>query len=111
MDEMKKMKMKKFGKFMFMAPLVVAGIFGMVYVVMWLWNGLLPEIFDIGTISYWQAAGLLALSRILFGGYGGGRGKHRHGCYNHRGGFSEKMENMTEDERLAFKESWKSKMC
>jgi hypothetical protein len=38
--------------------------------VMLLWNALLPEIFGIKAIGYWQAAGVLILSRILFGGFG-----------------------------------------
>ena len=45
-------------------------------IVRWLWNALLPELFGFPTIGFWQALGLLALSRILFGGLGGG----------HRGG-------------------------
>lgn len=37
-------------------------------VVMLLWNLILPDIFALPSINYWQAMGLLALSRILFGG-------------------------------------------
>jgi hypothetical protein len=52
-------------------------------VVQWLWNRLLPNIFSLPQITFWQALGLLALSRILFGSFGrsGGYrrddGKHR----------------------------------
>ena len=46
-------------------------------VVQWLWNWLLPEIFGIRQITFWQALGLLALCRILFGGFGRGGGGHR----------------------------------
>ena len=35
-----------------------------------LWNWLMPAIFDLPQITYWQALGLLGLSRILFGGLG-----------------------------------------
>jgi hypothetical protein len=42
------------------------------YVVMLLWNWLMPEIFGLKTLTYWQAWGLLALSCILFGRIGGG---------------------------------------
>lgn len=59
------------------------------FVVSWLWNTLLPGLFDLPMIGFWQALGLLALSRILFGGFGGSgsrgpghRGKHR----RHHGG-------------------------
>jgi len=45
-------------------------------IVQLLWNWLLPEILSVRAISFWQALGLLALSRILFGGFGW-RGRHR----------------------------------
>ena len=42
-------------------------------VVMLLWNALIPVLF-VGTpqIGFWQALGILALSKILFGGLRGG---------------------------------------
>src|SRR5258708_14152629 len=42
-------------------------------VVMHLWNWLLPPLFGWRTLGFWQALGLLALCRILFGGLGHGR--------------------------------------
>ena len=45
-------------------------LFGLV--VMALWNWLMPEIFGLKTLTYWQAWGVLALSCILFGKIGGG---------------------------------------
>jgi hypothetical protein len=45
-------------------------------VVQWLWNWLLPPLFGFPTVTYWQALGFLALSRILFGSLGMGGG-HR----------------------------------
>ena len=47
--------------------------------VMLLWNSLVPELFRGPSLQYWQAFGLLLLSRILFGGLRG------------RGGFCSKM--------------------
>ena len=38
---------------------------------MHLWNWLLPPLFGWRTLGFWQALGLLALCRILFGGLGG----------------------------------------
>ena len=35
-----------------------------------LWNWLLPPLFGWRQITFWQALGLLALCRILFGGFG-----------------------------------------
>lgn len=40
------------------------------WVVMLLWNRLMPEIFGLKQLTYWQAWGLLALSTILFKGFG-----------------------------------------
>lgn len=37
---------------------------------MLLWNWLMPLVFGLMTISFWQALGLLVLSKILFGGGG-----------------------------------------
>jgi hypothetical protein len=59
--------------FGFMAFIVVGGI-----VVQWLWNWLLPDIFGLRRVTFWEALGLLALCRILFGGFGNGRGYGRH---------------------------------
>lgn len=43
------------------------------WVVMQLWNWLMPAVFDLPVVTFWQALGLLALSRILFGNFGPGR--------------------------------------
>lgn len=44
-------------------------------VVMLLWNWLMPSIFGLVSINFWQAAGLFVLARILLGGFGFGGGK------------------------------------
>ncbi len=47
--------------------------------VMLLWNALFPQLFAFKEINYLQAAGLLILSKILFGAFGRGhRHVHRH---------------------------------
>jgi hypothetical protein len=63
-------------------PIGVAAILALVsFVVMQLWNCLLPDIIHVGTITYWQAMGIFILCKILFGfGPKGGRGAVRHGC-------------------------------
>lgn len=67
--------------------------------VMLLWNWLMPEIFGLPSISFWQAAGLLVLCKILFGGFGGAH-HHGHGCHNHHSNkLRERWENMTAEER------------
>lgn len=47
-------------------------------IVMLLWNALIPAVFSGPVINYWQAAGLLLLSKILFGSMGRGFGKRHH---------------------------------
>ena len=48
------------------------------WVVSWLWNALLTPLFGLPTVTFWQALGILALSRILFGDFGSGSsGKSR----------------------------------
>ena len=39
-------------------------------VVLQLWNWLLPPLFGVPEVTFWQALGILALCRILFGGFG-----------------------------------------
>lgn len=39
------------------------------FATMYLWNWLMPEIFNLTVINYWQALGLLILSKILFSGF------------------------------------------
>jgi hypothetical protein len=43
--------------------------------VMFLWNALMPVVFGLPPLNYWQAAGILLLARILFGSgaFGGAR--------------------------------------
>jgi hypothetical protein len=60
---------------LFAAALALA--FG--YAVMQLWNHLMPQIVGARPVSYWQAVGLLVLSRLLVGGFGHGHGSHGHG--------------------------------
>ncbi len=69
-------------------------------VVMRLWNWLLPSLFGWRMITFWQAAGILALCRILFGSHGF-RPRHRS---NFRRRMAERWENMTPEEREKFRE-------
>jgi hypothetical protein len=43
------------------------------YIVMRLWNWLMPELFGLPLVSYWQAVGVLVLAKIIFG-FGSGNG-------------------------------------
>jgi hypothetical protein len=59
-----------------------AAVFALVFgwLVMILWNWLMPEIFHLGVITYWQAFGIVILAKLFFGGIAGGhRGGRRLG--------------------------------
>lgn len=74
--------------------IVFIGVFG--GCVMLLWNWLMPDLFGLATISFWQAAGLLLLCKILFGGFGGGHHGHDH-CGGNK--LRERWEELTPEER------------
>jgi hypothetical protein len=69
------------------------------FAVMWLWNWLMPPLFGLHLISFWQALGLLVLSKILFGGFRGRPGFAMHW----RQRMMERWEQMTPEERDKFR--------
>jgi hypothetical protein len=85
-------------KLVFLSPLILLAFFLFIalggVVVRELWNWLLPPLFGWREVSFWQALGLLALCRILFGGLGvhGGRSGVRRRM-------AERRENTTPEER------------
>jgi hypothetical protein len=88
---------------------ILAAIAGFSAVVMLLWNALIPTIFGLAVINFWQALGLLVLSKILFGGMFPGRRhwgamhRHHHGHgHEHFNPMREKWMNMTAEERKEF---------
>jgi hypothetical protein len=90
-------------KLIFLAPLAILGMLLFIVIggalVMLLWNWLLPPILGVQQVTFWQALGILALCRILFGGFG------RHGFY--RSGLRHMEERsawMTPEERERFRQ-------
>lgn len=75
---------------------IAAAVFG--GIVMQLWNWLIPDLFGGHAIGFWQALGLIVLSKILFGGFRGGPGFGRHW----RGRMAERWERMTPEQREKF---------
>lgn len=71
--------------------IIALGVVG--FAVMMLWNWLVPSLFGGPTIGFWQAVGVLVLSRILVGGLRGGHRQH----WRHR--MRERWERMTPEER------------
>ena len=102
-------------KLIFLAPLALLAIALFIWiggeVVMLLWNWLVPTLFGWRQITFWQAIGLLALCRILFGTWvgsrGGGhmRGRVRERMAEHMGErMRERWERMTPEEREKFRQ-------
>src|SRR5580704_19706068 len=86
-------------KFPLFAVLFVALLAGVGFVVAGLWNWLMPALFGLKVIGYWQAVGLIILSKILFGGLRGPRG--RSGPRLH--GWRERWKQRTPEEREKFR--------
>ena len=76
------MKARKCFKYAGFGVLGVAAVIGFTFVGMWLWNWLVPELFNGPVLGYWQPLGLLVLSKIIFSGIGGGS---KHGSSKHSG--------------------------
>ena len=81
------------------------------FVVMSLWNALVPTLFHGPTVQFWQAVGLLILCRILFGGF---RGRGGHGWYGRHGRWRGHLwrrhwESMTPEERERLRARFKGR--
>jgi len=94
------MRATRIAKFAVLAIVAVA-VFG--FIVMSLWNWILPPVTGWHPITYWQALGLLVLSKILFGGFRGGHGMHW------RRRWARRWEQMTPDEREKFREAMRDR--
>ena len=99
-------------KWVFLAPLAIVGILLFIAIggelVMRLWNWLLPPLFGWHQIGFWQAIGLLALCRILFGSHGfrGSRSNFRRRMQER---MDERWERMTPEERERARQSWRGR--
>lgn len=90
--------------------LLMLVVFGLV--TQTLWNWLVPTLFSGPVISFWQAMGLLALSKLLFWGFGGGHkkwGSHR--SHQWKGQWMERYSKLSPEEREKYKQKFKEKWC
>ncbi len=103
---MKDYKFLKFIKFFVLGFAIVSLL---VFIVMSLWNWLVPELFNGPSINFWQAGGILLLSKILFWGFG------HHGHHNSerkefwKKKFQEKMCTMSPEDRERLQAKLRSK--
>lgn len=86
---------------------IAAGVFIFGFVVMSLWNCILPAVIGVTAITFWQALGILVLAKILFGGFKGFPGHHK--CHEHAHDWHHKWMHMTPEEREKFKTEWKDR--
>jgi Ca2+/H+ antiporter, TMEM165/GDT1 family len=95
------MKRNRFGKFILLfiifAPIAIF-LFGSL--VQWLWNDVLVPVLHISPVTFWQAIGILVLSKILFSSFSGG---------SRRDYRKERMmwSNMTPEQKEKFREEWR----
>jgi len=79
-----------------------------IWILMLLWNWLMPDIFALRLITFWESAGLLLMAKILFGGFHTGR-KGWHNKSHADGGWKQKFKRkwagMSDEE----KEKWQKK--
>ncbi len=84
---------------------IIFAVFGLAFVVMYLWNFAISPTFEINEISYWQAMAILVLSKILFGGF---RGRGRSGPPWRRK-WKRKWDNMSSEDRQKFRAEWRKR--
>ncbi|MVM32673.1 hypothetical protein GO755_21710 [Spirosoma sp. HMF4905] len=91
----------------FFFPLfILMALFAFSFVVYWLWNRVLVAVVPVKAVTYWQAMGLLILSRILLGGFKAGPPGNR----SFDGGgpaWREKWRQMSDEDRAKFKNEWR----
>jgi hypothetical protein len=91
-------------RWLFLAPLAIGGLLVFIalggVIVQHLWNWLLPGLFGWQKVTFWQALGLLALCRILFGR----TGFHRSGGSRFRRRMAERWGHMSPEDRERFRQ-------
>ena len=100
------MNIKRFKKWYYIVPaaivmaplIIVLFVFVAGGIVMQLWNWLLPPLFGWPQITLLQGFGLLALCRILFGGFGGGGGNSQ-------------SKNIAPEDRERFRQRMQDRFC
>ena len=100
------MRTNRFLRMLKFLPLAILFVAVFSFFVMRLWNWLMPAVFGLHMITYWQAVGILILSKILFGGFRGGRSGPD---WRWRRRMMERWEHMTPEERAKFRESMRGR--
>jgi hypothetical protein len=98
------MKRRRWPRFLFLILIIgPIAIFVFGSVVMLLWNNVLTPVLNVREVTFWQALGLLVLSKILFTGFmGGGRRQYRRRMMRD-------WERLTPEEKERFRDEWKNR--
>jgi hypothetical protein len=106
-NEERMMKQHRFLRAFKMVPIAIVACSILGFVIMHLWNWLMPVLFGLRTITFWQALGLFLLGKLLFGGF------HRHGGGHPRWGrhMRERWEQMNPEERERFRAGLRGHGC
>lgn len=92
-------------KFLFFIPLVLLVLTAVTGAVMLLWNNVLVNVVHVSQVTFWQALGILALSKILFGGFRGAQwGKHQM-----KKKMMQRWDGMTPEEKEKFRGEWEKR--
>ena len=86
---------------------IAAGVFIFSSAVMYLWNAILPEVLGVHMITFWQAVGILVLSKILFGGFGMHHHNRSHIHQTHE--MREKWMKLSPEEKDKMKNEWRGR--
>jgi hypothetical protein len=104
LENMAERKTRKIVKFIIMALIFVPlALFAFGEIILHLWNWLMPALFHLPMITFWQGLGLLVLSWLFFGGL---RGSGPRSGYRHhwRRRMHERWEQMSPEEREKFRQ-------
>lgn len=91
-------------KVLFFIAVFLVIVASLSWLVMFLWNTILTDAVGVKPLTFWKAMGLLLLAKILFGGFGRGRGGWKR---SPRGHWRNKWMNMSDEERSEAKTRWK----
>lgn len=92
---------KRFFFFPVVALFFVAAASGLV---MLIWNKVLTEVMPVKPVSYFQAAAIFILCKILFGNFRKGNSSFQRGPQ-----WRDKIRNMSAEERQRFRDEWRSR--
>jgi hypothetical protein len=96
------MRGRRFARVLKFVVIALVAVAVLSFVVMRLWNWVVPPVFGLHAIGYWQALALLALTRILFGGFRRGFSGFGPGMHWRRR-MMERWAQMTPEEREKFR--------